>query len=241
MTGPATQPATQGGGIDPAALLAGVADRFMAFLTGFSPDDYQPPTPGPHDDPATPVSFVARTIKEMADDNDTVLYVDFDHLSKFDYELAERVSQHYERLEPVLRDTLRAYIRAHHPESLREAHGPEKEFFVGLYDLATTERLRTLRTEHIGKLTAFSGTVTRTSDVRPELFLGTFRCAECGTEVRNVEQFYKFTEPMVCPNQACNNKCVRGWCGVCAVLRGGRCPGAGCGARDMLCTHRTAL
>lgn len=191
---------------NPNACLEGVADSFMCFLSTYSPDEYHPPTPGPNDDPTTPINYIARTIKEMADDNDTVLYIDYDHLTKFDYDLADRIVQHYERAEPVLRDTLKEYMRQHHANCITESHGPEKEFFVGIYDLQTTERLRTLRTEHIGKLCAFSGTVTRTSDVRPELFLGTFRCQECGTDVRNVEQFYKFTEPVVCPNQACNNK-----------------------------------
>lgn len=55
----------------------------------------------------------------------------------------------------------------------------------------------------------FSGTVTRTSEVRPELFMGCFRCLECGTIIRNVEQQFKFTEPSMCPVETCQNKCVR--------------------------------
>ncbi len=51
-----------------------------------------------------------------------------------------------------------------------------------------------------------SGTVTRTSEVRPELFVGTFRCNLCLTTVRNVEQQFKYTEPVICPNPVCGNK-----------------------------------
>ena len=51
-----------------------------------------------------------------------------------------------------------------------------------------------------------AGTVTRTSEVRPELFMGCFRCLECGTLVRNVEQQFKFTEPLMCTQTACQNK-----------------------------------
>ena len=68
----------------------------------FRSPGYAPPTPGPGDDPAAPASFIARTIKEMADDNDTVLYVDYEHLAAADYDLADRVLQHYERVEPLL-------------------------------------------------------------------------------------------------------------------------------------------
>ena len=38
-------------------------------------------------------------------------------------------------------------------------------------NLPSILRLRELKAEAIGQLVAFSGTVTRTSDVRPELFL----------------------------------------------------------------------
>ena len=40
---------------------------------------------------------------------------------------------------------------------------------------------RELKAENIGQLTSFSGTVTRTSEVRPELLTGSFKCMECGT------------------------------------------------------------
>ena len=53
-----------------------------------------------------------------------------------------------------------------------------------------------------------AGTVTRTSEVRPELFMGCFRCLECGTLVRDVEQQFKFTEPLMCTQTACQNKCA---------------------------------
>jgi DNA replication licensing factor MCM6 len=190
---------------DPSSIIDGVAEQFMQFLTSFTPHDQEPPAAEPGDEDA-PASYMASKVQEMATANDTVLYIEYKHISEFNYDLADRIVSNYERVEPILRDTLKAFMRQHHEQFIREAHGPEKEFFVGIHDLLSIDRLRDLRTEHIGKLSAFSGTITRTSDVRPELFLGTFRCQQCGTEVRNVEQFYKFTEPIVCPNQACNNK-----------------------------------
>lgn len=54
--------------------------------------------------------------------------------------------------------------------------------------------IRDLRTEKIGKLISIGGTVTRTSEVRPELVFGTFVCEECKTIVRDVEQQFKYTE-----------------------------------------------
>lgn len=56
------------------------------------------------------------------------------------------------------------------------------------------EGIRDLRTDKIGKLGSISGTVTRTSEVRPELVYGTFICMECKGVVKDVEQQFKYTE-----------------------------------------------
>lgn len=48
--------------------------------------------------------------------------------------------------------------------------------------------------DKIGQLMSISGTVTRTSEVRPELVAGTFRCEVCKTIISDVEQQFKFTE-----------------------------------------------
>ena len=54
-----------------------------------------------------------------------------------------------------------------------------------------------------------SGTVTRSSEIRPELWFGTFVCTECNSVVRNVEQQFKYTEPAMCPRKGCMNR--RSW------------------------------
>ncbi|ETI23345.1 hypothetical protein G647_05146 [Cladophialophora carrionii CBS 160.54] len=82
----------------------------------------------------------------------------------------------------------------------------DKLFTLAFYNLPLVSRVRQLRTDQIGKLLSISGTVTRTSEVRPELALGTFICEACNTTVPNVEQTFKYTEPTVCPNLTCGNK-----------------------------------
>lgn len=66
--------------------------------------------------------------------------------------------------------------------------------------------LRALRCEHIGQLLAISGTVTRTTDVKPELLFGSFTCDKCHAEIRGVDQAFHFTKPAMCPNPDCNNR-----------------------------------
>lgn len=54
--------------------------------------------------------------------------------------------------------------------------------------------MRDLTTSEIGKLISVMGVVTRTSEVRPELLSGTFKCLECFGVIKDVEQQFKYTE-----------------------------------------------
>ena len=82
----------------------------------------------------------------------------------------------------------------------------DKVFSIAFYNLPLTTRIRALRTQQIGSLTSISATVTRTSEVRPELLLGTFTCENCRTIIPNVEQTFRYTEPTQCPNLQCGNR-----------------------------------
>jgi len=85
----------------------------------------------------------------------------------------------------------------------------DKLFTLAFYNLPLISRIRQLRTESIGSLMSISGTVTRTSEVRPELSIATFICEACNTVVPNIEQTFKYTEPTQCPNTTCMNR--EGW------------------------------
>jgi DNA replication licensing factor MCM6 len=84
--------------------------------------------------------------------------------------------------------------------------GSEREFWVSFYNLGHNEKLRSLRSDKIGSLSQFVGTVTRTTEVRPELYTGAFRCLECMQMVKGVQQQFKYTMPTVCPNDTCGNR-----------------------------------
>ena len=66
--------------------------------------------------------------------------------------------------------------------------------------------------------------------------MGCFRCLECGELVRNVEQQFKYTEPLKCPAPVCGNKCAPSMtakhvpCGCTSVQRlpSEKCKGSGC-------------
>jgi DNA replication licensing factor MCM6 len=61
-------------------------------------------------------------------------------------------------------------------------------------DICHHFRIRDLRSKRIGQLCAISGTVTRTSEVRPELIIGNFTCMDCQTATNGIEQQFKYTE-----------------------------------------------
>lgn len=82
----------------------------------------------------------------------------------------------------------------------------EKECYVSFTDVPTRHRVRELTTAKIGTLIRISGQVTRTHPVHPELVYGTFMCMDCQTEIRNVEQQFKFTNPTICRNPVCSNR-----------------------------------
>lgn len=66
--------------------------------------------------------------------------------------------------------------------------------------------MRKIRTEDIGQMTTIRGIVTRTSQVRPELLFGTFKCGDCGCVIADVEQQFQYSQPSCCPNTECNNR-----------------------------------
>jgi DNA replication licensing factor MCM6 len=82
----------------------------------------------------------------------------------------------------------------------------DKLFAIAFYNLPLVSRVRALRARNVGQLLSISGTVTRTSEVRPELALATFVCEACFSVVPDVEQTFRYTEPTQCPNATCQNR-----------------------------------
>lgn len=66
--------------------------------------------------------------------------------------------------------------------------------------------MRDLKTSNLGKIMSIEGTVTRTTEVKPELSIGTFKCKQCDTLSDGIEQQFKFTKPVKCKSQNCSNQ-----------------------------------
>lgn len=115
----------------------------------------------------------------------TTIYIDFEHINKFQGEsdLGESLLSNFYRFEPYLKRAVYQFMFKMAPE-----YSKDKAFFTAFYNLANTLKLRELKTHNIGHLASIYGTVTRTTEVRPELLNGSFRCEDCNSIIRDVDQ-----------------------------------------------------
>ena len=56
-------------------------------------------------------------------------------------------------------------------------------FLLAIYNLPQINKIRELKTGSLGRMMAIQGTVTRMTEVKPELLVGNFTCKVCNTTV----------------------------------------------------------
>ncbi|XP_057510639.1 DNA replication licensing factor MCM6 isoform X2 [Actinidia eriantha] len=149
--------------------------------------------------------FYESEIEAMRPNESNTMFIDFSHVMRFNDLLQKAISDEYLRFDPYLKNACKRFVMELKPPFITDDN-PNKDINVAFFNLPLLKRLRDLATADIGKLVSVSGVVTRTSEVRPELLHGTFKCLECGNVIKNVEQQFKYTEPIICMNATCNNK-----------------------------------
>jgi len=193
-------------------LQTSVQRYFLEFLTNFK----MPKEGGGYEDEY----YYIELAKAMLKHKKRTLYVKLSHLELVDaaavpYEPADLRSV-IESKYLMVRDNLNAAV----PELLRRIEDPdireqankhlettgEQKFAASFYDLPLFHGIRDLRADKLNKLISIRGTVTRTTEVKPELLVGTFQCNECQREVSGVVQQFKVTNPAVCPTRNCGNR-----------------------------------
>ncbi|KAG6556139.1 hypothetical protein Mapa_002080 [Marchantia paleacea] len=137
----------------------------------------------------------------------TTLRVDFSHVMQYNEDLQVAISEHFFRFESYLREAVRRFVSQakRELEIQPDDEDAKKDYWIAFHNMPLVKKLRDLSTSEIGRLVSVSGVVTRTSEVRPELLFGSFKCLDCGTVVNNVEQQFKYTQPIICPNATCSN------------------------------------
>ena len=166
--------------------------RFGAFLREFS-EGGEP--------------FYLGKVNKMKDLDSSTLVVDYQHIIDFDSNLADAIHPNFYRFEPILNRALTDYIKDIDPSYVRDDRSKgDRQFYLSITNFPIQSSIRDIRASNIGQLFSFSGTITRTSEVRPELLNATFKCRMCGAEIKNVVQNFQYTEPAVCPSKSCNNR-----------------------------------
>ncbi|EOA12912.1 hypothetical protein CARUB_v10025888mg [Capsella rubella] len=170
-----------------------VENVFLEFLKSFRLDANKPEL------------YYEAEIEAIRGGESTMMYIDFSHVMGFNDALQKAIADEYLRFEPYLRNACKRFVIEMNPSFISD-DTPNKDINVSFYNLPFTKRLRELTTAEIGKLVSVTGVVTRTSEVRPELLYGTFRCLDCGSVIKNVEQQFKYTQPTICVSPTCLNR-----------------------------------
>ena len=140
------------------------------------------------------------------------LLVDYYDIANFEQQLSIVVTDHYLRVEPTLAEVVAELINS---DELRSAMSDEDRqldartvprYFVSIHHLPRHDSIRQLQCGKVGALMSITGTVTRSSQVRPELLSATFNCNDCNTEQPAVLQQFKYTTPARCVNPSCPNR-----------------------------------
>ena len=148
----------------------------------------------------------------MTDHNRHLLVIAHQDLISFNNELANLLFDEFYKYEPLLNATLTQFIKEHHKNVHIDDHRRDDDkddhyeltFDAGLLSSSSGEAsVRDLRCDRLGKLISFKGTITRTTEVRPELNAGCFRCKDCGTYSKLTVQQFKYTEPKKCLGRNC--------------------------------------
>jgi len=112
----------------------------------------------------------------------------------------DKLLQEYDRYEIYLRKAVFQFLNG-----LGYPYQKNKLFQLAIYNLPQINKIRDLKTGSLGKMMSIHGTVTRTTEVKPELLNGCFKCKLCKSTVPAVEQQFKYTEPCRCVNANCQN------------------------------------
>jgi DNA replication licensing factor MCM6 len=138
----------------------------------------------------------------------TTLLVDYKDILQYHEDLADAILTEFSRFEPFLRKAIQQFAQDQCPDRYMDSDSTAKSviYFLAMYNLPFVLPIRKLKTSRIGHLTSVSGTVTRTSEVRPELLEGIFRCNKCGLLSSPIIQQYYFTRPTLCRNPRCRNR-----------------------------------
>ncbi|KAF2069856.1 hypothetical protein CYY_008821 [Polysphondylium violaceum] len=152
--------------------------------------------------------FYQEKVKSMLDNGKSTLHVNFQHIKIYNSVLSILLHREFYRFEIQIRKALSSFASQFvekDPTQLAEDKKKKNQYTVSFYNVDHFVKIRDLKSTNVGKLVSLTGTVTRTSETRPELVIGKFLCLDCGTSSEPTVQQFKYTEPTKCLNPLCKN------------------------------------
>ncbi|XP_055385903.1 DNA replication licensing factor Mcm6 [Condylostylus longicornis] len=141
-----------------------------------------------------------KPVMDLESPDRCTLEVSFEDVEKYNQNLATTIIEEYYRIYPYICQAVSNFAKD------RIGLKKEKDCYISFAEVPTRHKVRDMTTAKIGTLIRISGQVVRTHPVHPELVFGTFICLDCQTEIRGVEQQFKFTNPAICRNPVCANR-----------------------------------
>jgi DNA replication licensing factor MCM6 len=132
------------------------------------------------------------------------MFIDFTHLLQYQFDdkgglnFVTAIVKEFNRFEPYLKKAVAQFMA-----DLGHPPPKQRQYQIGYYNMPAINKIRDLKVQTMGRLMSIHGTVTRTTEVKPELIEATFKCLECQEITGKVEQQFKFTEPVRCSNEKC--------------------------------------
>ncbi|KAK2950257.1 putative DNA replication licensing factor mcm6 [Blattamonas nauphoetae] len=143
-------------------------------------------------------------------DEETAIPIDYSELVLFSADLAQIyfVEAHY--FDKYVSQTLAQFAQECCPDDIKNdfiaQNHSASDIDYSIKGFTSRTSLRDLGANDIGHLTKIHGQVTRATEIRPELVEGSFICKQCAMMQPKVEQQFRYTVPIQCANQTCNNR-----------------------------------
>jgi DNA replication licensing factor MCM6 len=153
------------------------------------------------------IKYYVVLAEKLKQEEKVTMFIDFSHLLNYRFDetggfsFVTQFVKEYHRFEVYLRKGLTQFM-----SDLGHSYAKDHYLQLGYYNMPSIQKIRDLKVHTLGRLMSIHGTVTRTTEVKPELLLATFKCLECGVITQKIEQQFKFTEPVKCSNDKCNNR-----------------------------------
>eukprot|EP00754_Rhynchopus_humris_P043562 Rhum_TRINITY_DN3356_c0_g1::Rhum_TRINITY_DN3356_c0_g1_i1::g.10440::m.10440/K02542/MCM6; DNA replication licensing factor MCM6 len=138
----------------------------------------------------------------------STMIVDWMDVDECNSDLAQIIKQQYPTYEAAFKEGLARAVREFDQSAFETdlvASERDQMYHLAFTNVSAAFNIRQLRCHLIGHLVTLKGTVTRTSQVRPELVSGVFRCLDCSQDSEPIEQHYRYTQPRQCRNMGCTN------------------------------------